>query len=243
MPEREQNCAEISAFLQDRGVAIHGFADLSPIPTEERYGFPRSIAFAFPIAKAILEQIKSGPTIDYFNEYNRLNDLLTTTAKELEAFIVSFGCKALAIDDTTRQYDTKALKTLLPHKTSAILAGLGWIGKCDLLITEKFGSGIRLGTVLTDMPLETGKPTLESECGNCRTCFELCPAKAIVGKNWKLGTKREELYDAFTCRTTARKLSDAIGANHSICGICIANCPRTLRYVKSDHVQVRPSGP
>lgn len=235
MPGSEQNCAAVSGFLMDRGVAIDGFADLSPIPTEDRYGFPRSISFAFPIAKEILERIKSGPTIDYFNEYNRLNELLAKTAKELEAFIASLGYNALAIDDDTRQYDTTALITLLPHKTSATLSGLGWIGKCDLLITEEFGAGIRLGTVLTDLPLKTGTPTIESACGDCRVCFELCPAKAIVGKNWKLGMKREDLYDAFACQKMAKQLSVAIGANHSICGICIANCPRTALYVKARH--------
>jgi epoxyqueuosine reductase QueG len=47
---------------------------------------------------------------------------------------------------------------VLPHKTAATRTGLGWIGRHCLLITRKFGSWIRLGTVFTDMALSSGKP-------------------------------------------------------------------------------------
>ena len=53
----------------------------------------------------------------------------------------------------------------LPHKTVATRAGIGWIGKCALLVTEKYGSAIRLTTVLTDMDLETDQPINGSKCG------------------------------------------------------------------------------
>jgi epoxyqueuosine reductase len=225
---------EVGAFLKEREVALFGFADLSPIPEGNKYGFPRSISFAFPISKEILKSIKSGPTREYFDEYKRLNALLIKTAKELEEYIVSLGYAALAIEGETRQYDTDTLMTILPHKTSAILSGLGWIGKCDLLVTEEFGSGIRLSAVLTDMPLDTGTPTTESRCGDCAVCYQKCPAGAISGMNWHKGAKREGIYDAFACQAMAKELSGAIGADHSICGICIANCPRTIRYAASD---------
>jgi epoxyqueuosine reductase QueG len=223
--------SEIASFFRERVVPLYGFAGLSPVPEERRHGFPRSISFGYPISKEILKQIKAGPTQEYFAEYNRLNTLLVRTAIELESLIVSLGFKALAMEGTTREYDTVALTTRIPHKTSATLSGLGWIGKCDLLVTEEFGSGIRLSTVLSDIPLTPGIPIIESRCGECRVCQQRCPAKAITGKNWVSGMKREMLYDAFSCQAMAKKLSNAIGADHSVCGICIANCPKTLKYV------------
>lgn len=230
IPNKPQNDT-ISSFFKERNAGFFGFADLSSVNEERRYGFPRSISFAFPIAKEIVKHITSGPTLEYFNEYNRLNALLIKTAKELETFIIALGFKALAVEGMNRNYDVTTLTTILPHKTSAILAGLGWIGKCNLLVTEQFGSGIRLSTVLTDIPLATGAPTSESQCDDCTVCHQKCPAKAIDGKNWEYGMEREKIYDAFACMATAKKLSDAIGADHSICGICIANCPWTLKYV------------
>ncbi len=222
--------SELTSFLQKRAISSFGFADLSPIPDENKYGFPRSVSFGFPIKKNILKQIKHGPTPEYYEEYKRLNALLAKTAKELESYILSIGYSALAVDDDNRKYH-EIPDDSVPHKTSATLSGLGWIGKCDLLITEKFGSGIRLGTVLTNIPLKAGDPVLESKCGECKTCYTLCPAKAITGRNWKRGMKRDDIYEAHACKAMATRLSDAIGAGHTICGICIANCPRTLRYV------------
>ena len=210
---------EIALFFNKPEVRLFGFADLSAIPKESRYGFPRSISFGFPIEKEILIQIKSGPTPEYFSEYTRLNSLLLRTSNELAACIISLGFEALAMEGAARKYDTEALMTILPHKTSAVLSGLGWIGKNNLLTTEEYGSGIRLSTVLTDLPLRTGSPVQESKCGECRVCYQVCPAKAIADMNWKPGMKREELYDAFACQKMAKYLSDSIGANHTICGI------------------------
>ena len=231
MSECKRFDSEISLFLKNRNVALFGFADLSPIPEKNRYNYPRSISFANPISKEILRQIKLGPTTDYFTEFNRINMQLLTTAKELQEYIISLGFDALALEGAARKYDTETLLTTLPHKTSATLAGLGWIGKDNLLTTEKFGSGIRFSTVLTDIPLTSGTPITESHCGECKTCFEKCPAHAIIGMNWRIGMKREDIYDAFACQAMAKKLSTAIGADHTICGVCIANCPKTERFV------------
>jgi epoxyqueuosine reductase QueG len=76
-----------------------------------------------------------------------------------------------------------------------------------------------------------GTPITESKCGECTICYQVCPAKAITGKNWIQRMTREEIYDAFACKAKAQELSNQIGAKHSICGICIANCPWTLKYI------------
>jgi epoxyqueuosine reductase QueG len=146
-------------------------------------------------------------------------------------FISSFGFKALALEGLIRKMNDKTLSTILPHKTSATLSGLGWIGKCNLLVTNEFGSGIRLSTVLTDMRLKVGEPRIQSKCGDCTICYQLCPAKAVTGKNWIQGMKREEIYDAYACKMKAKELSGRVGAKHTICGICITNCPWTLKYI------------
>jgi epoxyqueuosine reductase QueG len=222
---------EISGFLREQGVELFGFADLSEIPAESRHGFPRGIVFAFPARREIIRQIVNGPTPEYHREYKRLNELLRQTGKRLEAFVKALGFEAMALEATVKELNRKTLATRLPHKTSATLAGLGWIGKSALLVTEKYGSAMRLNTVLTDLPLLTGKPVLKSKCGRCKICFMLCPAKAITGRNWKRGMKREELLCAFRCRQKAQEQSNAIGAQASICGICIANCPKTKKYL------------
>src|SRR5207253_8277451 len=58
-------------------------------------------------------------------------------------------------------------------------AGLGWLGKNTLLLNQKMGSWLFLGTILTDLEL---MPTVESRdslppdlCGSCTRCIGACP--------------------------------------------------------------------
>ncbi|MBS1867920.1 MAG: tRNA epoxyqueuosine(34) reductase QueG, partial [Acidobacteria bacterium] len=63
-------------------------------------------------------------------------------------------------------------------------ADLGWIGKNTLLLNQKMGSWMFLGTILTDLDLT---PTVASEdllppdlCGTCTRCIDECPTDALV---------------------------------------------------------------
>ena len=58
-------------------------------------------------------------------------------------------------------------------------AGLGWIGKNSLLLTEEFGSYVYLGELVTNIRFPEDHP-LEKQCGECTICFERCPSSAIV---------------------------------------------------------------
>ena len=64
----------------------------------------------------------------------------------------------------------------------AIDAGLGQLGRNGLLITPDYGPAMRIGKVLTDMPLIPDKPIdfgVTEFCDKCKKCAEKCPAKAI----------------------------------------------------------------
>lgn len=134
------------------------------------------------------------------------------------------------------EYDTP-----LPHKTAATRAGLGWIGRCALLVTESYGSAVRLTTVLTDAPLDPAEPINESRCGTCRACVEACPGRAIAGGLWHAGLPREAMVDPDACYRTTRGFAPAIGAapDVGICGACIAACPWTQRYVHAARGEAR----
>jgi len=73
----------------------------------------------------------------------------------------------------------KSCYVSLVEKPIAQRAGIGWYGKHGIIITEKFGSWVVLGEIITELELETDKP-LQRDCGNCSICIDLCPTKAIV---------------------------------------------------------------
>ena len=65
-------------------------------------------------------------------------------------------------------------------KEASVLAGLGFIGKNNLLITPEYGSRVRLRAVNTSAPLKPN-PILDSlnSCQDCNLCIGSCPANAL----------------------------------------------------------------
>lgn len=92
--------------------------------------------------------------------------------RPLAAYLESLGYAAKIEDDTLGQAE-------LPLKGAAVKAGLGWIGKNTLLITEKYGSFIALGAIITDADLGESYPLAKNKCGRCTRCMDACPTAAI----------------------------------------------------------------
>lgn len=222
---------KIGSHLLSSGASLVGFADMGAIDPQPRNGLPYGISIAVALRPEIVAQIDNGPTLEYAAEYERTNDLLDQLAESCAGLLQAEGYEAIGTAATLAHLDLATLSTPLPHKTVATLAGLGWIGKSALLVTEQYGSAVRLGTVLTNAPLPTAAPVTESRCGDCSACVDACPGTAPTGSLWTSESAREDYYDAFACFRKARSLSAEQGIKHFICGICIAACPWTQRYL------------
>ena len=221
---------EIRERLCRSGAALVGFADLSSVDEATRQGFPRAVSFCMALTPSIVAEITEGPTEEYSAEYHRLNALLIQTAQDLACFIQGYGWKAQA-RPATGDWDPTTLRAPFQHKTAATLAGLGWIGKCALLITPQYGPAVRWASVLTDAPLQTGVPIIQSRCGICTACVDVCPGKACAGKEWRQGMPREDFWDPKACMAGMNKISMARLHRAGICGMCIAACPHTQAYL------------
>jgi len=233
----ENNLAgELRKYLIGQGASVVAYADIAPVDVELRGGLPVGISIAVALDPRIVMGIANGPTTEYAEEYHRANQLLCELSQAAAQFLMDRGYKAIARDATVADLDRETLSTPVPHKTIATLAGVGWIGKCALLVTEEFGSAIRLNSAFTDAPLPLGEPITESQCGECTNCLDICPGHAPSGQLWSRGMARAELYDAFACFSAARAKSGEIGFNGTICGMCIAACPYTRRALARRNV-------
>jgi epoxyqueuosine reductase QueG len=229
----------LQALLKSEGASMIGFADLEGIPSDNRSELPLGISIGVALSPRIVFEIAEGPTDAYLEECFRLDAVLDKLGQKTVEILTFHGytAKQQATTNTAGTKYPPNFTTALPHKTVATRAGLGWIGKCALLVTRQFGSAVRIGSVLTDADLTTGTPINASSCGTCTVCSDICPAHALSRKNWEVGMPRDSLVDVLECRKTAReRLSMRIGrevVGRTFCGMCIAVCPWTKNYVET----------
>lgn len=216
--------------LKSKGATLVGFADLSEIDIEIRRGFRYGVLIAMAVNPFIISKIPSGPHIEYYDEVNTVNEKLKKLSLYIEKIISDKGFKALSEANVKQDNN---FSTILPYKTVATRAGIGWIGKCATLVNEKYGSALRLNTVLTNMPFVTGNPINHSKCGECRACVINCPAKAVQGNNWNSEVKRESLLNPKACKEKVIERGLPFKFTWGTCGMCIAVCPYTKRYIES----------
>lgn len=162
-----------------------------------------------------------------------LDDIVTCGAE----FLKENGDQAFAnITKVVKQNDNRC--TPLPHKTVAARAGLGWIGKNCLLVTERYGSAVRLSSFLTNAPMPAEKPVNESKCGKCTACVQKCPAKALTGVLWNRTIRREQILRKEDCKEMQiQRMKKATGIATDLCGLHFAVCPYTQRFVnRNTHI-------
>lgn len=219
---------ELKSFLLKNGADIIGFSDLKSLDKNIRESYDYGITIGLKYSKEAILNNKNEDLVKYYEEFNSINEKLDNLAILTEDFLKNKGFSSLAKLRDSIEVD-KNHSTKLPHKTLATLAGIGWIGKCGLLVTDDFGSAIRIISILTNAQLDTGKPIKTSQCPyTCNICGNVCPGNAISGRLWMQGTDRDVFYNADACWKAARKLAmKKLNVDEGICGLCISNCPIT----------------
>lgn len=143
-----------------------------------------------------------------------------------EAARISLHLEAVmrALGHAARQHYDAHYDVILPPL--AVLAGLGEVGRNNILIADRFGSRVRIGCVTTDFPARLDHPVdlgVQAFCEVCKKCAENCPSKALEtqGKREVLGVAKWPT-SVESCYRYWRK----VGTD---CGICMASCPFSHR--------------
>lgn len=99
-----------------------------------------------------------------------------------EVLVARAACLALRLRDLGVRADPLVYEdsaAIIDLRRAAVAAGLGVIGKNELVISRDFGPHLRLGAVFTDLALPPDRPLSEYFCSSCTRCWSACPTGAI----------------------------------------------------------------
>jgi epoxyqueuosine reductase QueG len=170
------------------GADLVGFANIKD------YNSPRS-----PDPKSILPGVKSIVVLGFRDCGGAIesgNSVIITEGKIevmrvashvnyfLSRYIESgLGAKAVPVGADAfpirMSVDTMGAVQEVSLRHAALAAGMGSLGKHNMLVCKEFGSRVMLSALLTELELESDPPLENEICTDCNLCVEACPAGAL----------------------------------------------------------------
>jgi len=215
---------DIVSLLERRCIPLWGVADVElyrssfpDLPWHFPQVLPRAIVVAAPMLAGVLDSLEGEPSLAYFHHYRQLNNLLDRVAYEISMLLERKGFAALPIA-ASQTLDAEDLTAHVSHRHLGFCAGMGWRGKNNLLVNPRFGCRFRLVSILTDAPLDPGRPPVGRDCGTCTLCRDACPAGAIGETVADFRLDR--------CHAKLSEFRKIPRLGQRICGLCQKACPR-----------------
>lgn len=189
-------------FYSHRGRHAENYGD--PVSKDHQYG----IVFAVEMDQMMMNR---APQLEEAIEVTQGYVKAAIIGMQLSYFIRKLGY------DATNHMDGNYL-VIAPLVAQS--AGLGAIGRNNILTTKAYGSRVRLGVVTTNLDLTTDEASsfsIEKLCLACGKCANYCPGQALSKENDDWGINQERCFEFWIKAGTD-------------CGICIASCPISQAY-------------
>ncbi|WXG39545.1 MAG: 4Fe-4S binding protein [Candidatus Freyarchaeum deiterrae] len=209
----------VKKIAQDLGAKIVGVAEADRFgeapegyrPNDILEDAESVVVLAIPLLKGVL---RNAPSREYFLNYFMVNNELNIIALHLGWFLESEGYETVPIP-TAQPYNVDEYRGDFSHRHAAVLAGIGCLGKNNLLITKNYGPRVRLVSIVTNAPLSRDEPLNENFCEGCEACINFCPVNAL-----ETGYTDKE-----KCGSHLKKIGKQLNTSELFCGICIKVCP------------------
>ena len=156
-----------------------GVGTRHPDETEPRiYAWPERAKSVIVIA---VEHPEERPELDWFQEKLKGRTPGNRILMSISAKLTQWLKEDMQIEATGLSYYIERGGVFL--KDAAVLAGLGCIGKNNMLVTPEFGPRVRVRAMLISELLPQTQPLDFDPCKNCRMpCREACPQSAFSNK-------------------------------------------------------------
>ena len=224
VPRAGDLAALLTAAVRSLGAVATGCCDVDPMWAyshkgrfDQDYGTavdaaqrPSALVFLVEMDHA---EMRSAPGAAVIRESARQYYRAAVIARTIAEALRTAGIDAMA------HYDAH-YELMLPPM--AVAAGLGELGRHNLLIADRFGTRVRIGAVTLSAALRANRRRdlgVRAFCDHCRKCADNCPPRAlsaaapvVVNGVEKWPTEVERCYRYWRLMGTD-------------CGVCMAVCP------------------
>ena len=187
----------------------------------------RSVFMLLLSYKPATVQSAAAPQVAYYAYGEDYHEVIRRKLRVLEDVVKTYAPQA----------QTRGFVDSAPvfEKAWAARAGLGWIGKNNLLVSPVFGSFVFLATLVTEVELSYDEPP-ESRCGNCERCVAACPTGALEAPH-RLNAQKCIAYQTIEHKgeTTAPTHGYIFG-----CDLCQLSCPWNRAARAHTHAEFAP---
>lgn len=209
----------IRALFGAHPAVLYGFTEISYSPYADR--FSSALVMAVPYGEQLTLDTYTEPRFDQGIQDAKTE--LEAIVAQLETILREKGVRYW-VPPVAQENETELLAPF-SFKYAAVNAGLGWIGKNDVVITRRYGPRVRLSAVLIDARFSYGQRIEKSQCpDDCDLCVRACPCKALKNRQWTIDTPREDIIDYHRCNRMRSAAIPKLGRKNA-CGLCLAACP------------------
>ena len=198
---------------------IYGFTNI--VYSEYVSTYKSALAFAVPYGEQLTIETYSEEKFEKGIQDAKkvLEKILTQLQKMLDECNVKYYIPPVA------QNNEVDLIAPFSFKFAAVNAGLGWIGKNDVVITKQYGPRVRLSVILINEVFVYGNKVLKSNCPkDCTKCVDVCPHKALHNVQWNINSLRSDIIDYKLCNEK-RSIYLKTHGRKNTCGLCMVACP------------------
>jgi len=195
---KELDSEIVKAYALRAGAKVVGIAsaddfDLSRDgfrPSDNLEGCRSVVVLGSPMPKEAFDNVT-----DYTASRNAMVTKMTDIAKDVAKMINADGHKAKAISGTGGKTVDGKFSGHISLKHAAESAGIGFIGRNNLLLSPEYGTLLWLSAVLTVADLVPSKKIQNRFCDDCNICVDSCPVGALDDP---ATFKKKECGDHFT---------------------------------------------
>ncbi len=218
---------DIIKKAKELGASLAGIVAVASIRNSPSHRAYRKIQWpieANSIVVLALMHDQTDPRLDWWDGKQGTpgNRILKNIGKDLVRWLAQeYGITAR---DLAYQVDEEGIFL----KDAAVLAGLGAIGKNNLLVTPDFGPRVRLRALMIDADVEPGGPIDFAPCETCdMPCMKACPQGAFQSGSYDRSLCNEQMEQDKENGVLSKEADyiNSAGILIKYCRICEFVCP------------------